>query len=312
MKRKTKLKGKYSPDFIKENIELYLIMLPVLVLIFIFCYIPMYGLVIAFQNYTPGASFLSFDGSIEWVGLEHFITFIESEYFFRLIKNTVLLSLYGIIFGFWVPIAFALLMNEVRHTKFKTVAQTTSYMPYFISAVVVAGMAIDFLQPDGFFNLLFGLFGAEPQSYITSSEAFPFIYTSINIWRNFGFGSILYFATISAIDPELYESARLDGANRWQQMIHITLPYLTPIISIQLIMAVGSMLSANTDLILLLYGPATYETADVIGTYIYRVGIEGGQFSYTTAVGVFTSVINFVLLFSANKISNKLTDSGLW
>lgn len=305
-------KPRYSKERIRENLQLYAIMLPVLVLIFIFCYIPMYGLVIAFQDYNPGNPFIAFDGSVKWVGLTHFITFAKSIYFFRLIKNTLLLSFYNLIFGFWVPIAFALLLNEVLNMHFKKLVQTASYMPYFISSVVVAGMVLSFIQTDGIVNSVFAIFGKAPVAYNTSASAFPVIYTLTNVWKSFGFNSILYLSSISSVDPSLYESARIDGANRLKQCMYITLPSILPTISIMLIFTVGSMLSSNSDLILLLYNSATYSTADVIDTYIYRIGIEGGQFSYTAAIGLFSTAINFILVFVANKISNKLTNYGLW
>jgi putative aldouronate transport system permease protein len=185
-------------------------------------------------------------------------------------------------------------------------------MPYFISTVIVAGMVISFIDKNGIVTNFLTLFGLEPMNYRLSKTAFSGIYTVTNVWKNFGFGSILYLSTITSIDPQLYESAKIDGANRLQQVIHITLPGIQRIIAINLILGIGGILGTNTDLILLLYHPATYETADVIGTYVYRLGIEGGEYSYTAAVGLFMSVIGFALTFTANHISNKLTDYGLW
>lgn len=216
------------------------------------------------------------------------------------------------VFGFWVPILFALLVNEVRVHRFKKFVQTASYMPYFISSVVVAGMVISFIDVDGVVNQILSVLGKAPQNYRLVPEAFDTIYTITNVWKNFGFGSILYLSTIASIDPTLYEAARIDGAGRIRQMWYVTLPGLKNIIAINLIMGIGNILAANSELILLLYSPATYEKADVIGTYIYRLGIEGGQFSYTAAVGLFMSVIAFALTFIANKISNKLSGYGLW
>ncbi len=307
-----KRRPKYTREQIYENIELYLIMLPVLILIFMMCYLPLYGLLIAFQDYTPGMAIFSLTENIRWVGLKHFVNFINGKYFVRLITNTILLSLYNLIFGFWVPIVFALLLNEVRHMKFKKFVQTASYLPYFISAVVVAGMVLSFIDMSGIVNKIIVLFGGTATPLNTSPSAFPVIYTITNVWKSFGWNSILYLSTMSSIDPALYESARLDGANRFKQMWYVTLPSILPRSAIMLIMAVGGILGSNTDLILLLYNTATYPTADVIGTYIYRVGLEGGQFSYTAAVGIFSSVINFALVFGANFISNKLTNYGLF
>lgn len=303
---------KYSRELVRENLELVSIMLPTLVLIFIFLYIPMYGVVIAFQDYAPGRPFMAFDGSTRWVGLEHFIDFVDSKYFGRLMSNTLLLSLYNLVFGFWIPIVFALLLNEIRQVRLRKFFQTASYLPYFISMVVVAGLVISFLETNGLINNLIAALGGERQAWRTNKEAFPVIYTITNIWKSFGFNSILYLSAITAIDTSLYESAKLDGAGRLKQVWYVTLPSIMPTVAIMLIMAVGGMLNSNTDLILLLYTSATYETSDVLGTYIYRVGIQGGKFSETAAIGLFATLINFVLVFAANTISNKLTNTGLW
>ena len=300
---------KYRRDIVKENIEVWLMMLPVLALIFVFSYVPLWGVIIAFQNYQPGSPF--FDPA-NWVGLKHIRQFLNSPFFGRLITNTLRLSVLQILFAFWVPIIFALFLNEVTHMRFKKIVQTCSYMPYFVSSVVVAGMVISFLDVNGLINNLLAVFGKEPYEYMTDPKAFPAIYTVTTIWKDFGFGSILYFSTLSSIDPSLYEAARIDGANHMQQIWHITLPGLKAVIAIKLIMSVGSILSSNTDMILLLYNTSTQKTADVIGTYVYRLGIQGGKFSYTTAVNLFMSLIAFLLTTAANKVSNRLTGSGLW
>lgn len=303
--------GSIRRDVLSENIQIYILILPVLILLFVFCYIPMYGIVISFQNYNPGDPFIGKD--VVWVGLNWFIRFIKGEYFWRLIRNTLVLSGLNLAFGFTLPILFALLLDQIKAIRFRKFVQTTSYMPYFISTVVVAGMVIAFIDVNGIVTMFLSrFFGLESMNYRLSKPAFPVIYTITNIWKGFGFGSILYFATITSIDPQLYESAKMDGANRFQQMLHITLPGIQRIIAINLIMAIGGILGTNTDLILLLYHSATYEVSDVIGTYVYRLGILGGEFSYTTAVGLFMSVIGFALTFTANKISNRLTDFGLW
>lgn len=300
---------KYRRDIVKENIEVWLMMLPVLALIFVFSYVPLWGVIIAFQNYQPGSPF--FDPA-NWVGLKHIRQFLNSPFFGRLITNTLRLSVLQILFAFWVPIIFALFLNEVTHMRFKKIVQTCSYMPYFVSSVVVAGMVISFLDVNGLINNLLALFGKQPYEYMTDPKAFPAIYTVTTIWKDFGFGSILYFSTLSSIDPSLYEAARIDGANHTQQIWHITLPGLKAVIAIKLIMSVGSILSSNTDMILLLYNTSTQKTADVIGTYVYRLGIQGGKFSYTTAVNLFMSLIAFLLTTAANNVSNRLTGSGLW
>ena len=295
---------------LKDNVELYTLMLPAIIIIFIYCYIPMYGYVIAFQDYVPGAPF--WGANTKWVGFKHFIKFYESIYFKRLMGNTLWLSFLNLAWGFWVPIVFALLLNEVNVMGFKKFVQTASYLPYFISMVVMCGMLISFINPAGIINKLIVALGGEAKAWRTVPSAFPTIYVLSNIWKSFGFNSILYMSVITSIDTSMYESARLDGANRFQQAIHITLPSIIPTIAIMLIMAVGGVLGANTDMILLLYVPATYEVADVIGTYIYREGLQGGKFSYTTAIGMIQTVINFGMVFIANKISDKLTGAGLF
>lgn len=295
---------------LKDNLELYSLMIPAIIIIFIYCYIPMFGIIIAFQDYTAGAPF--WGAATKWVGFKHFIKFYNSIYFARLMGNTLWLSFLNLAWGFWVPILFALLLNEVNLMGFKKFTQTASYLPYFISMVVMCGMLISFISPTGLINKIIVFFGGEAKAWRTIPSAFPTIYVLSNIWKSFGFNSILYMSVITSIDTSMYESARLDGANRFQQAIHITLPSIVPTIAIMLIMAVGGLLGANTDMILLLYVPATYEVADVIGTYIYREGLQGGNFSYTTAIGLIQTVINFAMVFIANKISDKLTGAGLF
>jgi putative aldouronate transport system permease protein len=295
---------------IRENLELWSFVIPAAVMIIMFNYLPMYGIIIAFQAYFPGAPFLS--ETTRWIGFQNFSEFIAGEYFLRIVGNSVYLSLLNLAFGFWLPIIFALILNEIRNEGFKKFVQTASYLPYFISMVVVAGMAISFLQPTGIVNMFLGTFGIPPTSWLDKKDKFAMIYTIINVWKGFGFGSVLYFSTMSAINPSLYESARIDGANRWAQCWHITLPGLKSIIAIQFILALGGILGANSDLIILIYTPATYETADVIGSYTYRMGIVNARYSYTTAVGLFMSAIGFGLTFIANKFSNWLTGFGLW
>lgn len=294
----------------KENLELYAIMLPTIVLIFIFMYIPLYGIVIAFQDYIPGAPF--FGPNTKWVGLKHFVNFIQGEYFTRFLFNTLRLNLMSLLMGFWVPIAFALTVNELRGSFFKKFVQTVSYLPHFISSVVVAGMVISFVSTDGVINRIITLLGGTAQAWNTNPTAFPWIFTLTGIWQSFGWSSILYLATISAIDPALYEAAELDGAGRWKKIRYVTLPEMMPLIAIQLIFFVGGMLNSDTQLILLLYNPATYKTADVIGTYVYRQGLVGGQFSPAAAAGLFMSVIGFLLVYGSNYCSRKMSDYSLW
>lgn len=308
---KSAIKTKRKLKNVRDNIELYLLMLPVLALIFVFSYIPMYGVIIAFQDYSPGSNFL-FDNNIKWVGFKHFTDFITNMYFWRLIKNTIVLSALNLGIVFWTPIIFALLLNEVSAVRYKKVVQTISYLPHFVSSVVVAGMVLSFINADGIINQVRELMGLQAVAYNNSPVAFPWVYTITNIWKSFGFGSILYLSSMAAIDTSLYEAARLDGANRFKQMWYITLPMIKPTITIMLIFAVGGLLNANSEMILLLYNPAVYDTADVIGTYLYRDSLLTGRFSFGAAVGIFTSIINFSLVFGANFVARKTSEYSLW
>lgn len=295
---------------LKDNIEYYLLMAIPLILIFIFSYLPMAGLVIAFQDYSAGRPF--FGEGVKWAGLKHFEKFVGSYYFTRILKNTVVLNILSMLLGFWVPIAFALVVNEIRNSKFRKFTQTVSYMPNFISSVVVAGMFLSFIASDGVITQLLRALGFEAKSLNANKEFFPWFYTFISIWKSFGWSSIIYLSTITSIDPGLYESAELDGCGRLQKIWYITLPHMMPLIMIQLIFTVGNMLTSNSDMILLLYNPSIYETADVIGTYNYRVGLMGGQYSYGTAAGLLLSIMSFALVYIANRISRKYTDYSLW
>lgn len=292
---------------------LYLLLVPVIVHLFIFSYMPMYGLVIAFQNYKIGAPLLSFSHDIQWVGFDNFLKFFYSANFIRVVRNTLLLGIYAIVFGFWVPVAFALLLNEVKNKVFKKAVQTLSYLPYFVSMVVIAGIMINFLSSyDGIVNIILEKFGLARINFFAKESYFRSIYTISGIWQTFGWTSIIYLASLSSIDTSLYESAKIDGANRFQQAVYISIPGIVPTIMILLILAVGTLLVDNTEKILLLYNPTIYGTADVIGSYAYRLGIREGNYSYAAAIGVFASVTNFILLGITNRISKKITNVGLW
>lgn len=295
----------------KEDWQIYSFMLPAVILIMLFSYIPMYGLVLAFQNFRAGSDIFNLAGA-KWVGFKWFAQYMNSIYFGRTLGNTIRLSLLNLLFGFTMPIVFALVINEIRALRFKKLVQTASYLPYFISAVVVAGIVISFTEMNGLVNNFISLLGMERKEWLVRPEYFPGVYTFTNVWKTFGFNSILYISTLSSIDPELYEAAKIDGASRWQQMKYVTLPSILFIIAVQLVMQMSQILNANTDLVLLLYRPSTYQTSDTIGTYVYRMGIVGGKYSYTTAVGLFQSVVALVLTIITNKVSNKLTGYGLW
>ena len=291
-----------------QNWELYLMILPVLAYYIIFCYIPMYGSVIAFQDYSPGKGIT---GSA-WVGMKHFIDFWTSPDFGRIIKNTLNISIVMLIFGFTSPIILALLMNELRQPRLKRVTQTISYMPHFISIVVICGMIKDFVSANGMISHMLSPLIGQNVDMLTREKMFVPIYVISGIWQGIGWNSIIYVAALSGIDVQLYEAAKIDGAGKWSQMRYVTIPGIMPTIIIMLILQIGSLLSVGYEKIILLYNPLIYNTSDVISTYVYRMGFDGQQWSYTTAVGLFNSVINFLLLVSTNKISKKFNDTSLW
>ncbi len=288
---------------------LLLLMLPVVLYYIVFHYFPMYGVVIAFKNYSAGRGIL---GS-PWAGLRWFKTFFGSIYAWRTIRNTVLISIYRLIWGFPIPIIFALLLNELRNGFFKRAVQTVSYLPHFISMVVVVGMMVTFLSPtDGIVNVVLKKLGGKSYDFMSDPRWFRALFIGSGIWQNFGWNSIIYLAALSGLDPQLYEAARIDGANRWHQVIYITLPGIMPTVVILLILALGRMLSVGFEKIILMYGPAVYETADVISTYVYRRGLLNAEYSYGAAVGLFNSLINFSLLVSANWLSKRVSQVSLW
>lgn len=294
----------------QDNIQYYILMFIPIIMMFIFGYIPLFGNVIAFQNYSAGRPFLG--NGVEWVGLKWFKEFLSSYYFPRILRNTIFINLLCLLLGFWVPIIFALAVNEIRNSTFKKFTQTVSYMPNFVSAVVVAGMVLSFIDSDGIITSMLTALGVNAKSLNANPRAFPWIYTLTLIWKTFGWSSILYLSTISSIDPGLYEAADVDGASRMKKIRYITLPEMVPLIVIQLIMAIGNMLGSNTEMILLMYNSSVLSTADVIGTYIYRESLLSGKYSYGTACGLIMSVLSFALLFTANQICRKHTDYSMW
>ncbi|WP_231885229.1 ABC transporter permease [Paenibacillus elgii] len=298
----------WKTDLIK-NKWLYLLFVPTLVWYLLFAYWPMFGLVIAFEklNVVKGVF-----GS-QWVGFKNFQEIFSDPYFAQILKNTFLLNLYSLLFGFPVPILLALCFNEIRSVLFKKVAQTISYLPYFISSVIVCGLAITFLSPStGVVNAFLGMLGFESIYFLQDPKYFRTIYVVIGIWQGAGFSAIIYFAALSGISPELYEAAKIDGANRWKQLRYITFPSLVPTILIMLILSLGNMLNADFEKILLLYNPTTYETADVLNTYVYRQGLLNSNYSYATAIGLFQGFVGFVLVFGANWLSKKANGTSLW
>lgn len=290
------------------NKYLYIMMIPVIGYYLIFHYGPMYGAIIAFKDYSPMKGIMGSD----WVGLKHFEEFFNSYYFLRVLKNTLLISLYTLLFEFPAPIILALLINEVRKRTFKRVVQTITYMPYFISLVVICGIITDFTNADGLINRLIMMLGYDGQAMLQKPELFRPIYVLSEIWQRIGWESIIYIAALMSIDLEQYEAAKIDGASRLKQMFHITLPGLLPIITIMFILRMGNMLNVGFEKIILLYNPVTYETADVISSFVYRKGLLEFGWSYSSAVGLFNSVINLALLISANYISRRVSQNSLW
>jgi len=302
-----RLPSRIADDLVK-NKYLYMMLLPVFAFFIIFQYVPMYGAIIAFKDFSPRLGIL---GS-PWAGLEHFKDFFGGLYFGRVLKNTLMISLYDLIFGFPAPLILALLLNEVRSSIFKRSVQTITYLPHFISIVIICGMIKDFTSSDGVINDIIAFFGGERITMLLEPGLFRTLYVSSNIWQHVGWGTIIYLAALAAIDPEQYEACKIDGGGRWKQMRHVTLPGLLPVFVILLIMDIGRIMSVGFEKIILLYNPTTYVTADVISSYVYRVGLQEFQFSFSSAVGLFNSVINFGLVIGANWLSRKMNDTSLW
>ena len=286
----------------------YLMLFPALLWYGIFVYWPLAGNVIAFMNFTPARGIWD----SEWVGLTHFISFTNSFFFWRLIRNTVLLSFYGVIFAFPIPIILAIMLNEVPFIKYRRTVQTITYMPFFISLIVFCGIVIDFMRIDGVVTSILHFFGAPNQNWMMRPGAFRTIFITSDIWRTMGWNSIIFLAALSTIDQELFEAARIDGAGRLRQIFHITLPGILPITMILLIIRLGAILNVGFEQVLLLQNDANLYTADVISTFIYRRGILAADFSFATAVGLFNSSISFALVIAANWLSRKVTGHSLW
>lgn len=292
----------------KENYPIYLIVLPVIIYVAIFCYGPMYGLIIAFKDFNPRLGIM---GS-PWVGLKHFVNFLNSPNFMRVLKNTVLLSVYEILWSFPAPIILALFINEIRHERFKKSVQTLTYLPHFVSIVVICGLIKSFTASEGLINQIIVFFGGEKASLLSKPEYFRTIYISSGIWQSIGFNSIIYLAAMAGINPELYEASFIDGSTKIKNIFYITLPSITPTIIILLILRIGKIMAVGHEKVLLLYNPVIYETADIISTYVYRKGLLEFSYSYSTAIGLFNSIINFLLLIGTNRLSKKLSQTSLW
>lgn len=301
------VKMKFSP---KRDIPLYLLILPGFLIILVFAYIPMYGISLSFVDFNPYKGILS----SPFVGLKHFVFFLSDPDFWKVFRNTVMTSLFMLIFAYPAPIILALALNEVKNIFFKRIAQTISYLPYFVSWVVVASIVISILAPEtGLVNqMLTNVFGVESIYFLGKQEYFRSILVISAIWKDIGINSVYYMATLTGIDPQLYEAAKMDGATRFQQMRYITIPSLRYIAVILLLLQIGSVLNVSFEQVYLLSNPLVYNVGDVISTYTYRIGIENAQFSKTTAIGLTQSLFSFILVFSANKLSKKIAGWSMW
>lgn len=293
----------------KTLFALYLLLAPTILLLFVFHYIPLYGIIISFKDFSPYKGIL---GS-PWVGFKHFAYFLQDDTFWKVLKNTLIISFYDLAFGFTAPILFALLANEIIHMRFKKIIQTTSYLPHFLSWIVVSGVFYQMLSPEaGMVNTLLGWFGIEPIFFMTEPGLFRGIAVFAEIWKNVGWSAILYFAVIAGIDTSLYEAAMMDGASRIRQIWHITLPAMVPMIVLLLLLRLSGIFSVGFDRIFTLQNPLVLDVSDVTSTYIYRIGLVEAQYSLTTAIGLVQSLLGFILLISANRISKKLVGLGLY
>ena len=290
---------------LKRNWVCYLFILPMLIYVIIFNYIPMYGIQLAFKDYRVA------DGiwGSAWVGLKHFKTFFESYQFKDLLWNTLSLSLYSLIAGFPMPIIFALLLNYITNVKLKKVVQMVTYAPHFISTVVYCGMILIFLSSDGVINQLLKLIGIDSVAFLTNPSNFRHIYVWSGVLQNIGWGSIMYISVLTSVDPTLHEAATVDGATRFQRLLHIDLPAIVPTM---VIMRAGEIMDLGFEKAFLLQNNINLDYSEIIATYVYKIGIQGGQFSYSSAIGLFNNVINMVLLVVVNKIAKKVSDVSLW
>lgn len=287
---------------------LYLLIVPFVLWYVIFMYRPMYGLQIGFKDYN----ILTGIQESPWAGFRHFRSFLADQAFWRAFKNTIMISLYDLIFAFPAPIALALMLNEMTSVKFKKTVQTITYLPHFISIVVIAGLVTNFLAPSGVINNIIEFFGGDRTYFLIQPQSFRTIYTGMNIWKGIGFGAVVYIAALAGVDSQLYEAASIDGAGKIKQLLNVTLPSIRPTIIVMLILKIGQLLNVSYEAILLLYQPATYQTADIINTYVYRTGMMEGRYDFATAVGLTNSIIAFGLVYLSNSISKKYSETSIF
>ena len=300
--------GKRLLKNIRRDKALLLIILPVVLHYLIFVYYPMYGNIIAFKKYSAVKGIM---GS-EWVGFRYFIQFFNSPYFTRVLKNTLLISVYSILWGFPIPILFALMTNDLKHGAYKRVVQAVSYIPYFISTVIICGMLVNFLSPSsGIINSVIRALGGEPINFLMEPKWFRTVFIASGVWQGFGWSAIVYLAALTGVSQELYEAARVDGASKIQQVIHVSIPCILPTVIVTFIMQIGTLMSVGYEKIILLYNPVTLDVADVISSYTYRTGLVEGNYSFGSAVGLFNTLVNFAFLVAADRISKRTADIGL-
>lgn len=305
--RKTSFWRRLRKDLSKNRIVYYM-WIPVFLYYIVFHYLPMGGLVIAFQDYKPFKGMMNSD----FVGLKWFADFLGGPYAGRVIGNTLVISFLSIAIGFPMPILLALMINEVNSNAFKKTVQTVSYMPHFISLIVVCGLLHDFSSSQGLFNVIGTALGGERINYLSSTSTYRTVYVLSGVWKQMGWGSIIYLATLSAVDPALYEAAAIDGANRFRRIWHITLPALVPVIAVQLIMRLGQVMSEGHEKTILLYNESTWEVSDIVSSFVYRRGLLETNYSYGAAVGLFNSVVNVIILTVANNASRVISNESLW
>ena len=292
----------------KKHWLVYWMMVPIVLYYVVFEYIPMGGNVIAFMDFKPIKGF----ANSEWVGFEHFQDFFESHFVSRAIKNTIVINLLELLIGFPAPILLALMFNELRNKHYQRITQTISYLPHFISLVVTCGIVIDFVSSEGVITQVLTFFGVPEQNLLGNKNYYVWIYVLSGVWKNVGWGSIIYLSALSGVDQTLYEAASIDGAGRLQKIVHVSLPTLVPVIAIRLIMRIGHLMSMGAEKTILLYSPAVYDTADTIASYVYRMGLQQHDYSLAAAVGMFNSLINFALVIFANWFSRKYVEESLW
>ncbi len=293
---------------VRNHWILYLIIVPFVLYYAVFMYKPMYGLQIAFKDYQ----ILTGIEESAWAGFVHFAEFLGDAEFWRAFRNTLIISAYDLIFAFPAPIILALMLNEVRNARFKKIIQTVTYLPHFISVVIIAGLVTNFFAPSGIVNIIIEMLGGESVYFLIKPEYFRSIFTGMGVWKGVGFGAVVYIAALAGVDEQLYEAAKIDGAGKFKQIWHITLPAIAPTIIVMLILKIGTLLSVSYESIILLYQPATYETADVISTYVYRYGLQNGRYDFATAVGLMNSVVGFILVYISNALSKKFSETSVF